>query len=620
MANLRYSTAGVYRKEKDASEIIRATSTSIGACVTRAPKGVCNREVVVTDYNDYVEKFGKPYYLSADAPVYGYTNYMAERFLSESNELHVVRIVDANDKYPSAKFLSTFASSADWEDASIDYSGVAAAQTPSNPDTEDTIKAIDDDLGLTDKMIVGALGPGTDGENIGFTIETFNVDCDWILRYDDFPTASAIGTILTSAVNGGYEDVSTFDSAFVSAGTTRSNVLPIASKVFKINVYEKGDDETWADINADLAAGTITLSDLTPAETFYGTMSFQKDTSGNQLRIKNVVNGISKYIYIATNGNATLPDEVKPTTTHIFKLDGGAVTQKNGSGDTDSAAVTAWEFFESREYASVNILCNWDWNTTIKRKVADLAYSRMDCIATGQSGSKTDTSVSLVKQQEAYGYKNASYIGLYSGWDLVYDADNDRNVYIPKACYAPALFARVDRTRNTWSAPSGINNGTIDSLGQNKVFSFTEIGQLQDVGINTTRYMKTYGHVMWGQKTAQIKASALDRINVRRLLIFIENSVEQAMLPFCFDIFNDEKTRLRIESINNNFLNTLKSGDGGLEANSRAYCNSKNNTDDVINNNQLVLDLFVIPKKIVEVILINTIISKSGVTFNEVIQ
>ena len=622
MASVRYSVAGVYRTEKDVSEIIRAASTSVGAMVTRAQRGPCNREVITTDFQDWTTIFGNPYFLSADTPVYGYGPYQAERFHSESNELHTIRIVDENDRYPAVKFESTIDASTTWQSsAGIDYTGVSAIQTPSNPDDTETIQALDNDLGLTDKLLIGALGPGTDGQNIGFTLETFNTSCDWLLRYDDFPTASALGTILTSASNGNVPDVDTFDAAISAVGYSRTSVLPIASKVFKISVYTKNDDERWADINSDLADGTIALSDLTPVEEWYGTMGFQKDASNAQLRIKDKVNGSSQYIYTVPNSNATLPDSLIPMNTYIFPLSGGAVSQKDGTGDNDGTAVLdGWEFFRDREYASVNILLNWDYNTTVKQLVAGIAADRMDCIAQGQSGELSDVSVASVKEQEAYGFKNASYMALYAGWDLVYDRDNDRNLYIPKSIWGGTLMARVDRTRNTWAAPAGINNGTIQSLGQNKIFKFAEIGQLQDAGINTSRFMKAYGHVMWGQKTAQIKASALDRINVRRLLIFIENSVEIAMLPFCFDITNDEKNRLRIEGLVNTFLDTIKSGDGGIERNSRAYCNAKNNTSAVIDANQLVLDLFIIPKKIVEVIRLNTIIAKSGVTFEEVIQ
>jgi phage tail sheath protein FI len=242
----------------------------------------------------------------------------------------------------------------------------------------------------------------------------------------------------------------------------------------------------------------------------------------------------------------------------------------------------------------------------------------MDCIAVGQSGDLNDDTVEKVKLAEQYGYKNASYIGLYAGWDQIYDEYNDRRIFVPKAIYGATLFARTDRVGKTWQAPSGTERGILDSLGQNKTFKFTEIGTLQDSGINTSRWLKTYGHVMWGQKTAQVKASALDRISTRRLLIFVESSVEQFLFPFCFNIVNDDKSRLRIESGINTFFDGLKGGDApGLRRESKAVCNDKNNTNEIINASQMLVDLFIIPSLPVEVIRVRALVVKSGVTFEE---
>lgn len=616
--------AGIVKKEIDQSNTIAAVGTSIGAMVVRAPQGTANRDITISDYPTYINTFGNPVFsgsnTGAASPRYGYGAYAAEEFLNESNELHVVRIVDSTDKYPMVRFTSTFSKTTDWTtSAATTYEGIAAAMTPSDPDTTTRIKVIDDGINAGDKLLVGALGPGVDAENIGVTLDTFNVDCDWLWNYDEYPTASALSSIMSSLTSGGYNDLATLSAAIYSAtGETLTDIWPIASQVFKINVHTKNSTQTWSDINTKLDNSTLVLSDLVPVETFYGTIGFEKDGNNAQLRMKDKVNGVSKYIYIATGGS-NLPYEVVATSTQIFKLAGGAISNKDGIADNSdlSNILSAWDFFVDREYTTVSILINPDWNISVKQKVNTIATNRMDCIAVGQSGTVTDITVDSVIAQEKYGYKNPSYIALYAGWDLKYDQANDRDLYVPKALYGAALFARVDRTGYTWNAPAGDPNGILTSKGQNKIFKFTDIGLLQKAGINTSRNLRSTGNTMWGQRTAQIKDSALNRINVRRLLIYIENTVEQTLFPFLFNIVNNDRQRLRVTTLIDNFLASVRSG-GGI-TDSQTVCNDQNNTADIIDASQMVIDLFVVPSKPVEVIQINTRIMRTGVSFSETI-
>lgn len=615
---IKADAAGIYKKEIDQSNNIAVAGTSVGGLVIRAPMGPVNREVIVPDYPTFVDIFGGPIFVSGSTPVYGYGPYAAEVFLNESNELHVIRVTDSADKYPMARFTSAFDEGSTWNSGDVTYAGISANMTPDNPDTVNVIQALDAGINTGDKLLIGALGPGLKDQNIGVTVESFNMSADWMLNYDDYPTASAITPIIASATAGLVPSVAVFSAALLAQGYNLfTDVFPVATKVIKISVYTKTDNQTWADINSKIDSSEILISDLVPVETFYGTIGFVKDAKNNQLRLIEQINGKSQYIYIAL-GNAQLPCEILPMNTDIFPLSGGAISTGNGLGDTDGTAVlTGWEFFRDREYATINILDNFDWNTAVKQKVAQIAATRMDCISVGQSGGVSATSVEQVLAQEKYGYVNPSYIGLYAGWDLKYDQANDRNLYIPKAIYGASLFARVDRTGQTWDAPAGDPNGILPTQGQNKVFKFTDIGLLQRAGINTSRFLRSTGHTMWGQRTAQIKDTALNRINVRRLLIYIENSVELTMFPFLFNIVNDDKQRLRVSTLINNFLGGIKAAGGVTDA--QAVCTDKNNTPAIIDASQMVVDIFVIPSKPVEVIQINTRIMKTGVNFNEII-
>jgi len=109
----------------------------------------------------------------------------------------------------------------------------------------------------------------------------------------------------------------------------------------------------------------------------------------------------------------------------------------------------------------------------------------------------------------------------------------------------------------------------------------------------------------------------LNRINVRRLLLYIENSIELTLFPFLFNIVNDERSRLRISTLIDGFLQGVRAA-GGV-TNAQTICTEKNNTTEIIDNNQMVVDVFVIPAKTVEVIQLNTRIVKTGVNFSEIV-
>ena len=359
-----------------------------------------------------------------------------------------------------------------------------------------------------------------------------------------------------------------------------------------------------------------------PAETFYGTIGNVLSNDGKQLNLAQAVNGVSKYVYVKVGSGASFsPEPIANFTSGANILSASNILPLAGGTDETpsytrcglgSDASSAWDIFASREFLpGVNILINPDWDTTIKQKVARIAATRMDCIAVGQTGDPTDIKVADLLTSESYGYTNPSYMALYAGYDKLYDQYNDKFFYLPKAAFGAALMARVDRIANTWDAPAGTNRGIIPSFSQKAVYTDAQIGQLYDKNINTSKSIIGTGSVMWGQKTAQLKASALDRINVRRLLIYIENTIEPTLQDFLFEL-NTANTRSRITSLVSSFLNDVQ-GAGGLTGYS-VICDSSNNTPDVIDNNQLFCDIYVQPSRAIEFITLRTVITRTGVS------
>jgi len=571
------SVPGVYLTERDISNIMLPAGTSTGAVVVRSKKGPIARPVFVQSDQEYTDIFGDPVFTSGttasdtDTPEMGYGQYAALVFLTESDSLYVVRDFDTGDKFAAIVF-----------DTSGTYtnSGIAAAADADNADKLNYIYALENASITGNALLVGALGPGLDGNNTAVTIETCHSACDWFNSYDDYTSATDL------------------------------SAHSIAADVFKINVFRKTDSEAWANLSyANISA--------TPVETWYGSRASLQDAAKNQLRISDVVNGNSQYIYVVPGTADFGATAFNSAPSAVVPLSGGDLVYGTNLTTTDGLS-----YFESKEETSINILMAPTYNMTVKIEAARIAALRKDCIAVGQSGQRTHTTVAQIKTAETYGYGTPSYVALYAGWDKFYDKYNDKYVWLPKCIYGAAIMARVDRIANTWDAPMGVTRGIINSSGQYKTFKSTEIGQLYDVNINCSKNLRGTGDTMWGQKTSQMKTSALDRINVRRLLLFLENSTEAALLPFIGELNNNE-TRLRVYNILDSFFAEV-AGQGAFDdSNGIGYqivCDTSNNTSLIIDSNKLAVDCYVKPVRVIEFIELGFVVTRTGVSFSEVIR
>jgi len=624
-----FKTPGVYREEIDLSEILIPGGISDGGVVLRAKKGPINRPVLISNDKEFVETFGEPIYVSGTGtsttlqkltPEWGYGAYAALEFLKESSTLYVVRDYDSdNDVYAEVAYETDLSvDTSAYKTSALDYSiTVSAGTRPSGViDRVDRIYSIDtaSENMSTQELLVAALGPGTDGNDIAVTIEPFSISADWKFTYDGYPTSS--------------------DAASASLSVAEMvTYYPIGVNVFKMNVYTKPSTANWSDyytLSGDQANNRLRIS---PVETFYGSLTSQVDGNNNQLYIEDVVNGNSQYIYVKTKLGAStrftpftseaqasnLPVKEDSNGTEyvdyqmLGELSGGVAPIPN---ETALTSTTNWDLFENREEVNVGILICPTYKTAVKQEVARVTAKRLDCIAVVQAADLTKETTTNVLDQEEYGYQSPSYVAIYAGYAKVYDKYNDKFVFLPNAIFGASLMARTDRIANPWDAPAGIDRGTLSVLDQRKIWTSVDIGKLYEKNINTTKFHRGVGHVMWGQKTAQMKASALDRINVRRNLLYIENNVEPALVQFIFEN-NTSKTRLRVFSLVDSFLAGVQAG-GGLTA-YQVVVDESNNTADVIDANQMIVDIYVQPVRAIEFIQLRTIITRTGVSFEQIV-
>ena len=212
---------------------------------------------------------------------------------------------------------------------------------------------------------------------------------------------------------------------------------------------------------------------------------------------------------------------------------------------------------------------------------------------------------------------SSSYAIFDSGYKYMYDRFANTFRYVPLNGDIAGLCARNDINNFAWYSPAGTSRGAILNavkLAYNP--TKTQRDKLYSNRVNPVIFSPGAGIILFGDKTGLAKASAFDRINVRRLFVYIENAISQAAKDALFE-FNDEITRT-------NFVNTIEPFLRDVQAKRGIFdyvviCDETNNTAAVIDNNEFVADIYVKPARSINFIGLNFIATKTGVDFEEVI-
>jgi len=211
---------------------------------------------------------------------------------------------------------------------------------------------------------------------------------------------------------------------------------------------------------------------------------------------------------------------------------------------------------------------------------------------------------------------DTNYVASYYPWVKIDDPGRAGNmVWVPPSVVIPGVIAFTDRVAHEWFAPAGLNRGGLSSVRMaKKKLTHTDRDTLYDGRINPIATFPGQGVVVFGQKTLQAKPSALDRINVRRLLIRLKKFIASSSRFLVFEQ-NDSSTRSRFLNIVNPFLESVQAN-SGLSA-FKVVMDDSNNTPDVIDRNQLVGQIFIQPTRTAEFIVLDFTVLPTGAAFPE---
>jgi hypothetical protein len=212
---------------------------------------------------------------------------------------------------------------------------------------------------------------------------------------------------------------------------------------------------------------------------------------------------------------------------------------------------------------------------------------------------------------------SSSYAVFDSGYKYMYDRFADTFRYVPLNGDIAGTCVRTDINSFPWFSPAGTARGAI--LNAVKL-TYNPSKEQRDVlysnRINPVVFQAGSGIILFGDKTALAKSSAFDRINVRRLFIYLENAIEAAARDQLFE-FNDEITRTNFVNIVEPFLRDVTAKRGIQDY--VVVCDETNNTAAIIDNNEFVADIFVKPARSINFIGLTFVATRTGVSFEEVI-
>jgi hypothetical protein len=431
---------------------------------------------------------------------------------------------------------------------------------------------------------------------------------------------------------------------------TGSGVFSLAIRAGNDNDAQKNYLETWANMSLDPAQPNYisrVIGDIKPVYKVDTDGSPYIDYTGSYanasqyVRVKSVtiplVDSVDNNGYFksgslvpgqTTNYSSSLPQLGSGSATSLLGNTGGAFA--GGLAATadpqlmnEDITTNNIQGFDSASYnAAFNLLANKDeyrYNVllapgvTLSGSVSTMistCENRGDAIAivdTTLYGNVVSTAAGAAAGQ------SSNYAAAYYPWIQVYSSGLGKAVWVPPSTVMGGVLAFNDQVGAEWFAPAGLNRGGVPSvLKAERKLTQNDRDNLYNANVNPLATFPGEGVVVFGQKTLQRKATALDRVNVRRLLIALKDFIGQVSNNLVFEQ-NTNVTRNRFLSQVNPYLESVVQRQGLFAY--KVVMDDTNNTPDVIDRNQLVGQIYIQPTKTAEFIILNFNVLPTGATF-----
>jgi hypothetical protein len=558
---------GVLARENDSSFVTQQPIAVGAAIIGPTVKGPVEIPTVVRSYSDYVNRFGAV--LTSGSETYTYfTSIAAYNYFNNGGEsLLVARVVTGS--YTSAQ------ATGDQAPSGSNTSGSFVLETLSKGVIMNSSSSLDDS---------GSLASGT-SDNVRWEItnpSTSSGTFDLLIRRGDDSTNNKI--VLETWTGLSLDPTSENFIARVIGDQTQ-NYNPTTNQIQVSGSY----------INASRYVRVKTVNSLTP------------NYFDNNGVAKTAFTG---FIPTASSGS------FKSATGDVMA---GANFYENING-TNTQGLTVGNYTNM-----ISLLSNQDdykFNILLTPGLYDADYASACTSIINNTQNRGDNLfvLDLVKYDAAEtavvtqaGARNTSYAASYWPWVMVLDPDTGKNVWVPASTVMGGVFAYNDRVSEPWFAPAGINRGGLSQVVRaEQKLPQSSRDTLYTAKVNPIATFPGTGVVVYGQKTLQTRASALDRVNVRRLLIQLKSYISQVAQNLVFEQ-NTAATRNAFLSQVNPYLESVQQRQGLYAF--KVIMDDTNNTADVIDRNQLIGQIYIQPTKTAEFIYLDFNILPTGATF-----
>jgi hypothetical protein len=251
-------------------------------------------------------------------------------------------------------------------------------------------------------------------------------------------------------------------------------------------------------------------------------------------------------------------------------------------------------------------------HSSVSTFAKDMCEDRQDCFFIMDASAWSDSISTAVNAVQPF---DSNYVASYYPWVKILNTDKNKPVWVPPSVVLPGVIAFNDQVAAEWFAPAGLNRGGLTSVIEAKTrLTRVERDALYEGRLNPIATFPGQGVTVFGQKTLQAKPSALDRINVRRLLIAVKKFIASSTRYLIFEN-NTAATRNRFLSIVNPYLESIQQRQGLYAF--KVIMDETNNTPDVIDRNIMVGEIFLQPAKTAEFIVLDFNVLPTGAAFPE---
>jgi hypothetical protein len=527
-----FISPGVYSKIIDLSEYVQTVPSTIGFLPIITDRGPDN-ELVFTNARDFYIDFGEPN-INYAGKAFGQGPYIASSFLKESESLYVIRCLPTDACYSNMYFRSTIGP---------DSTAAVSVVSRTGINTYDELRTTVDDTQDDDVLVIYGVGRGEYYNNYKINL-------------------SRPANPLEQKTAGKYDK-------------------------YILDIYQKQKD-------LDPVTGSPQYQIISTFEVSFD--STRLDNAGESMFIEDVINRYARYIRCHANkdkcaeaidhyADFSTPFLVGENTEPIAIENGSSGTLFNTSGIDPTVATTILgrAYVGQLEKPKVNyddtgyelleevldldnyyftVVLDGGYPFDVKMQAVSLVQTRLDCMAFIDNGDNTSYSMALNERTNGETSSiNSRYVALYESYSKIFDIYTGRDIWVSPVYHMANIIPYTDNVSEIWYAPAGFNRATIASikelrysprLAERDQFYLNQINPIVKFNV---------GYTVYGQLTTQRRPTALQDVNIVRLVLYIKRALEQFCKFYIFEL-NDQETWTAIQQEVNRFLKNIQNRRG----------------------------------------------------------